>query len=189
MQKHANSAKAERRGNRSFSYRAPGHSNTIEHDSTSKPRHSSAARRPPMPTSQSGPNYGERLYNRGVKKREELEMRIRNARSEQLRREIEGITFEPHTNAQAYKREQKTEDLLINYGRRKEEILNFQRALKQHEELSQCKFKPEISKKSEVLVRNRSQMLEQASGRSDGSKKASQKFESLYQDAMRRNER
>ena len=32
-------------------------------------------------------------------------------------------------------------------------------------------------------------MLEQVSGRSDGSKKGSQKFESLYQDAMRRNER
>lgn len=38
-------------------------------------------------------------------------------------------------------------------------------------------------------MRNRSQMLEQASGRSEGSKKGSQKFESLYQDAMRRNER
>ena len=38
-------------------------------------------------------------------------------------------------------------------------------------------------------MRNRSQMLEQASGRSEGSKRGSQKFESLYQDAMRRNER
>lgn len=81
MQKHANSAKALRRENQSFSYRAPGHSNTIDHDSTSKPRANSAARRPPVPQ-QSGPNYGERLYNRGIKKREELQMRIRNARSE-----------------------------------------------------------------------------------------------------------
>lgn len=63
-------------------------------------------------------------------------MRIRNARSEQLRREIEGLTFEPQTNARGFKREQKTEDLLINYGKRKEEVLNFQRALKQHEELN-----------------------------------------------------
>jgi hypothetical protein len=49
MQKHANSVKAPRRETRSFSYRAPGHANTIEHDSNSKPRHSSAARRPPVP--------------------------------------------------------------------------------------------------------------------------------------------
>jgi hypothetical protein len=81
MQKQANSAKAERRANRSFSYRAPTtQANTIDHDNP-KPRHGSAARRPPMPA-QSGANYGERLYYRGVKKREELEIRIRNAKSE-----------------------------------------------------------------------------------------------------------
>lgn len=74
---------------------------------------------------QSGANYGERLYYRGVKKREELEIRIRNAKSEQLRREIEGLTFEPKTNTRGYAREQKTEDLLINYGKRKEEVLNY----------------------------------------------------------------
>jgi hypothetical protein len=90
MQKLTNSAKAPRRG-RSFSHRAPTHSNTIEHEAV-KRRHDSASRKPPVPA---GPNYGERLYNRGVKKREELELRIRNARSEQLRKEMEGLTFEP----------------------------------------------------------------------------------------------
>lgn len=79
--------------------------------------------------------------------------------------------------------------MLINYGKRKEEVLNYQRALKEHEELNECKFQPNIAKKSEAMVRNRSQLFEQASGRSADSKKGSQKFESLYQDAMRRNER
>ena len=31
--------------------------------------------------------------------------------------------------------------------------------------------------------------MEQASGRSDGSRKSTQKFDNLYQDALRRNER
>eukprot|EP00354_Favella_ehrenbergii_P006196 CAMPEP_0170455192 /NCGR_PEP_ID=MMETSP0123-20130129/3223_1 /TAXON_ID=182087 /ORGANISM="Favella ehrenbergii, Strain Fehren 1" /LENGTH=123 /DNA_ID=CAMNT_0010718217 /DNA_START=2437 /DNA_END=2808 /DNA_ORIENTATION=- len=38
-------------------------------------------------------------------------------------------------------------------------------------------------------MRNRSQILEQASGRSDVSRKSTTKFDSLYQDAVRRNER
>ena len=46
----------------------------------------------------SGTNYGESLYRRGLKKQEERENRLRNARSEQLRREIDGLTFHPSTN-------------------------------------------------------------------------------------------
>ena len=66
LQKQADSAKAPRRTNRSFSYRAPGHSNTIEHDTLTKKRHNSVARRPPKPDGQA-PNWGERLYHRGIK--------------------------------------------------------------------------------------------------------------------------
>ena len=43
-------------------------------------------------------NYGERLYHRGLKRREDREVRLRNARSEQLRAEIDGLTFQPQTN-------------------------------------------------------------------------------------------
>jgi len=39
------------------------------------------------------PNYGERLYRRGLKKREERENVLRNARSEQMRAEIDEFTF------------------------------------------------------------------------------------------------
>lgn len=42
--------------------------------------------RPPIP---SGPNYGEKLYQRGIKHREEREIILREARSEQLRNEID----------------------------------------------------------------------------------------------------
>ena len=70
----------------------------------------SAARKPPVPMAHgsskpllsqggsptvepAGTNFGERLYRRGLKKREELENRLRNARSEQLRAETDGFTF------------------------------------------------------------------------------------------------
>jgi len=50
-------------------------------------------------------NYGERLYQRGIKKREEREVMLRNARSEQLRQEVEDLNFEPQTNTKGYYRE------------------------------------------------------------------------------------
>ena len=77
----------------------------------------------------SGTNYGESLYRRGLKKQEERENRLRNARSEQLRREIDGLTFHPSTNqnkkGDILLRDQPTEELLINYGKRRDEVLNF----------------------------------------------------------------
>ena len=78
---------------------------------------------------------------------------------------------------------------MINYGKRRDEVLSFQRALKAHKENEQYDFKPKISRKSAKIMRNRSQILEQASGRSDNSRKSASKFDSLYQDAVRRNER
>ena len=76
-----------------------------------------------------GTNYGERLYRRGLKKREEKENMLRQARSEQLRAEIDNYTFQPETN-NARKgvqemRDAPTEELLLNYGKRRDEVLNF----------------------------------------------------------------
>ena len=74
-------------------------------------------------------NYGERLYNRGVQQREEKEMMIRQVQSEKLRDEVEGLTFQPQINknfkASQIERGIPTEELLINYGKRRDEVLNF----------------------------------------------------------------
>lgn len=111
-----------------------------------------------------GTNYGESLYRRGLKKKEEREIKLRNARSEQHRAEIDGYTFMPKTNnnrrGMNQPRDTPTEELLINYGKRRDEVLNFQRALKAHNENEEFNFKPQISRKSAKLMRNRSQMLE-----------------------------
>ena len=43
-------------------------------------------------------NAGERLYYRGMKKREEKEGVLREARSELVRLELDNLTFTPQTN-------------------------------------------------------------------------------------------
>jgi len=62
-------------------------------------------------------------------KRQEKENRMRQARSEQFRQEIDGLTFQPVTNNARRgiqeRRQIPTEELLINYGKRREEVLNF----------------------------------------------------------------
>ena len=49
-----------------------------------------------------------------------------------------------------------------------------------HKEAEEYDFKPKISRKSAKIMRNRSQILEQASGRSEVSRKSATKFDSLY---------
>ena len=84
-------------------------------------------------------------------------MVMRQARSEQHRKEVEQFSFKPETNHRGLGyRDLPTEELLINYGKRRDEIVNFQRAMKAHQEIQDCNFKPKISKKSEQIVRNRS---------------------------------
>ena len=59
-------------------------------------------------------------------------MIVRQARSEQHRQEVEH-SFKPVTNHRGQGcRDLPTEDLLINYGKRRDEIVNFQRAMKVH---------------------------------------------------------
>jgi len=43
----------------------------------------------------SGANYGEMLYERGMRRKEEMRRLIHRAKSEQDRLEIEGLSFKP----------------------------------------------------------------------------------------------
>ena len=56
-------------------------------------------------------------------------MMIRQVQSEKLRDEVEGLTFQPQINknfkASQIERGIPTEELLINYGKRRDEVLNF----------------------------------------------------------------
>lgn len=61
----------------------------------------------------SGVNYGERLYQRGVKKREEKQLQAEQERQSRERKELESATFKPQINEKGYSRTEATEDLLI----------------------------------------------------------------------------
>lgn len=141
--------------NRSHSQRGPNSNGSFDQEReeritfsnrATKRGFKSAARKPPVPMMQgsaqshnsmrnesprnggNGANYGERLYRRGLKKREELEQRLRNARSEQMRAEVEPYTFHPsinNKNSQNQERQLPTEELLLNYGKRRDEVINF----------------------------------------------------------------
>ena len=81
------------------------------------------SRKPPIP--HSGSNYGELLYKRGIKQKEELEMNLREARSELLRQEVDQVTFHPKINSRtnSLERSPRTEDILFRYGEKREEKL------------------------------------------------------------------
>jgi len=51
------------------------------------------------------------------------ESSLRAARSEQLKAELDSATFHPITNMSGFHRTQKTEDMLISYGKKKIEKL------------------------------------------------------------------
>jgi hypothetical protein len=69
----------------------------------------------------------------------------------------------------SFERSQRTEDILIRYGEKKEEKLAIQRRQKSEQELDGIDFRPRILKKSEDIVRNREMQLEQNSVKSNRS--------------------
>jgi hypothetical protein len=67
-------------------------------------------------------NYGERLYQKGIKRKEEFERHVRAARSEQERAALDDLSFQPKINDISREiprasRGEKTEDILISYAR------------------------------------------------------------------------
>ena len=89
-------------------------------------------------------------------------------------------------------RTQRTEDILINYGKRKREKLELQQRMKCQSELEELDFRPKILKPSEEKAR-KNRFSDQNSLRSDQSVSTTSqhknKFDSLYEDAKRRKER
>ena len=84
---------------------------------------------------------------------------------------MEEVTFHPKINNRmnSFERSQRTEDILIRYGEKKEEKLAIQRRQKSEQELDGIDFRPRILKKSEDIVRNREMQLEQNSVKSNRS--------------------
>jgi len=66
-------------------------------------------------------NYGERLYQKGIKKKEELQRHIQEQKAVHEKQAEEEFSFKPQINdlSRVYQRPggERAEDFLLNYGR------------------------------------------------------------------------
>ena len=71
---------------------------------------------------------------------------------------MDEITFKPETNESGLPRRdaRATEDLLIQFKQRRDESLEAKRAMKDEEEMKECRFMPDITKKSAQMIHDRS---------------------------------
>ena len=90
------------------------------------------------------------------------------------------FSFKPHINDMSRMlgrpKNEKAEDCLINYGRAVRERMEQRRCEQAMMELSQCRFQPAITRKSEMILSERGRPIEEGAD----------KFDSLYNDARRR---
>ena len=97
-------------------------------------------------------NYGEKLYQRGMRRMYEMEAFVKRAKSEQDMAEVEAFSFRPQINhvSRMISRHgyNKAEDFLIQYGRAVKDKIDSQRVYNLRKELDGLSFKPQISKVS-----------------------------------------
>ena len=92
-------------------------------------------------------NYGERLYHKGLKRKEEQQRLLRDVRAHQeLAALQEHCSFQPQINAVsrliAPRVEGPTEDALIKYGQHAKERLEQRRSELLFQEVSAYRFQP-----------------------------------------------
>ena len=97
-------------------------------------------------SNQGSVNYGELLYQRGMRRKEEMRKIVQRAKSEQDNQEIEGVSFKPKINkvSKQMKRgnNEKAEDFLIKYGKAVKDKLDCQRIESLRRETEGLNFKP-----------------------------------------------
>jgi len=121
-------------------------------------------------------NCGERLYQKGIKRKEERDRQIKKQVSEQENKDR--FSFQPQINPVSRllvnPQRQRAEHALEQYQRAKAEKIEVLRQEHHQQELQECKFTPQLSKKSQQMAHNQPPQ---------------NKFASLYRDARRRKDR
>jgi len=120
-------------------------------------------------------NYGERLYQKGIKRKEDLERHIREAKTMKDEREKQRFTFQPQIN-QASKHIMRSETQLLKYGEQVREKIEQKRTEILLQEQIACKFRPNINQNSTKMLSARGYERQN-------------KFSTLYEDAKLRKER
>jgi hypothetical protein len=93
-------------------------------------------------------NKGVELYLRGQKMKEKIEQKREKIRKERKSLEDQMITLKPTIN-KSPKRSQKTEQLLLEKGRKTAESLKKKRTVIEEKSRNECTFSPEINKAKE----------------------------------------
>lgn len=151
-------------------------------------------------------NYGEKLYQNGLKRMEEKERKSNREKIEKELKQYESLTFQPHINhttRHQRRNSKKLEDQLIEKGKKTHDKIEKKRSEMMFEKQHRYSFKPRINKKSERIIQERSRQFLEESSRMLSSPHVSQNYESsymtsaqklnkftlLYDDAMKRKQR
>jgi hypothetical protein len=128
-------------------------------------------------------NYGERLYQKGIKRKEEKDRSLRRQQYENEKSQRDQFSFAPQINPVSRMlvrpTHEKPEDALIKFARAKEDRMEQLRHEQFQNEQQECSFRPEISKKSEVMMNKEAEL----------NSIYRNKFSNLYEDARRRKDR
>lgn len=137
-------------------------------------------------------NYGDRLYKKGMKKKEEHERECKELKMEKEIKEKQDYTFRPIINKTSKNSIQdldrtRPENRLIQIGQAIQEKREQQRTVNLIESKLKCTFHPEINKKSERMAFERSKNISMESiAENQANLLLNNKFEFLFEDAKRR---
>jgi hypothetical protein len=148
-------------------------------------------------------NYGEKLYQNGLKKLEEKERQHQKEKLEREMNEIENLSFRPQINSQnkhhSRLNNKRLEDRLIEKGKKSNDMIEKKRSEMLFEQQHRHSFKPQINKKSARIVMERSKQFMEEShemSRNDAPDSSFMslngkldKFKLLYDDAIKRKQR
>lgn len=142
-------------------------------------------------------NYGMRLYQKGIKKLEEVERKHKEAMQNREEQETKDLTFHPKINPVSYyfgcDGTEKPEDYLLKQGTLAKDKLEQRRAEMLYQTQQSCSFKPRINYNSRKIAEQRNQFFYNefmGDEHSDiFSNRQPDQFSQLYDDAMKRVER
>jgi hypothetical protein len=101
-------------------------------------------------------NIGQRLYYKGIKKKEVQDRRMENMRKEKTEKELSGITFKPMLASSSLvhvkRPDEPLENFLIKKAAEKQRALQAKREEKLRSELKGCTFAPVVDKNSAKLA-------------------------------------
>ena len=130
--------------------------------------------------SNSGINYGEMLYYKGLIKKSQTASYLKEMREDQIKEILKEATFTPNINSTLnISRNNFTQEVLLEKGKQRDVNLENLKKAAIELEMSNCTFNPQICPKSKLISKIKKGNDQQESDR----------FNSLYEDAKTRTQK